>query len=124
MMNLSDMYDITTDDAENYQRAFDYLHLHYDPKYAQRFVLALKTAKPVYKKLEDVLRAAGLRMSDLPELDEAKVKKEFKDGKKLFPVLLIAGMPLFICNGLENIARARILAPDQNLICKVTTGGR
>lgn len=124
MDNLLNLYDMES--KEPYKRAFDYLHLHYDERYAKRFVMALETAKPVYKRLDDVLRAAQLRMSDLePLYDELKVDvRENNVDRKIYPVLLVAGTPLFITNGLDNIAKAMVLASGKPLICKVTTGGR
>ena len=73
----------------DYDAAADYLSMLAEDATVAATVNAMKTAKPLYRKAKDMLRAARLAL--LPR-DNAHVKADLQKidaGKKLSPILLV-----------------------------------
>ena len=89
-------------------------------------VAALKTAKPVYQKAKDILRAAGLAL--LPE-SNTHVRADLgkiSDGKKLSPILLVrgsavGGYPLQIADGYHRVCASYLTDENTNIPCHLVS---
>lgn len=78
-------------EVHDYDAAAAYLSMLAEKDPVDQTVAALKSAKPVYQKAKDILRAAELAL--LPETN-AHVRSDLgkiSDGKKLSPILLVRG---------------------------------
>jgi len=78
--------------AHDYRAAHDYLSLKVTEVAAQRVVNQLRAIKPIERRANDILRAAG--MTAAPLEDQGVVKELIKavEGKALSPVLVVAGV--------------------------------
>ena len=113
-------------EVHDYDAAAAYLSMLAEKDAVDKTVAALKTAKPVYQKAKDILRAAGLAL--LPEsnthvrADLAKIS----DGKKLSPILLVrgsavGGYPLQIADGYHRVCASYLTDENTNIPCHLVS---
>jgi len=113
-------------DAHDYDAAAVYLSMLAEKDAVDKTVATLKTAKPVYQKAKDILRAAALAL--LPEsnthvrADLAKIS----DGKKLSPILLVrgsavGGYPLQIADGYHRVCATYLTDENTNIPCHLVS---
>jgi len=107
-------------EAQDFPAAESYLSLLIGPAEAARLVKALRKDDELRRyAAKDILRAAGLPLlaSDDSEVgaDLAKVKL----GKKLSPVLLVQGIPLWIADGYHRVCASYHLDEKTRVPCRM-----
>jgi hypothetical protein len=115
-------------EAHDYDAAADYLSLLADPDTVSKTVVALKVAKPVYRKAKDILRAASLAL--LPETN-VRVRgdlQKISDGKKLSPILLVRGngpkgVNLQIADGYHRVCASYLTDENTDIPCHLAPWG-
>jgi hypothetical protein len=113
-------------EAHDYDAAAAYLSMLAAKDAADKTVAALKSAKPVFQKAKDILRAAGLQL--LPETN-AHVRSDLgkiSDGKKLSPILLVrgsavGGYPLQIADGYHRVCASYLTDENTNIPCHLVS---
>lgn len=114
------------DDPEDhdYDAAADYLSMLAEDATVEPTVAHLKSAKPVYRKAKDILRAARLTL--LPP-DNAHVKADLAkidQGKKLSPILLVRGTaaePLQIADGYHRVCASFMTDENTAIPCRLVS---
>ena len=106
----------------DYQAAADYLSMIAEPDVVDKTVEALRTAKPVYRKAKDILRAARLTL--LPKTNPHVVNdlNKIGDNKKMSPILLVCGnfssaTPLEIADGYHRVCASYLTDENTNIPC-------
>jgi hypothetical protein len=113
-------------EAHDYDAAAAYLSMLAENDAVDKVVAALKTAKPVYQKAKDILRAAALAL--LPEsnthvrADLGKVSA----GKRLSPILLVrgsavGGYPLQIADGYHRVCASYLTDENTDIPCHLVS---
>ncbi|WP_167097026.1 hypothetical protein [Mycobacterium sp. DL592] len=114
------------DDPEDhdYDAAADYLSLLAEPATVTATVAALRTAKPVYRKAKDILRAARL---NLLSADNPHVRSDLDKighGKKLSPILLVRGSAadaLQIADGYHRVCASYLTDENTAIPCQLAS---
>ncbi|WP_328362018.1 hypothetical protein OG976_11395 [Mycobacterium sp. NBC_00419] len=114
------------DDPEDhdYDAAADYLSLLAEPATVTATVAALRTAKPVYRKAKDILRAARL---NLLSADNPHVRSDLDKigrGKKLSPILLVRGSAadaLQIADGYHRVCASYLTDENTAIPCRLAS---
>jgi hypothetical protein len=115
-------------EAHDYDAAAAYLSLLADPDTVSKTVMALKAAKPLYRKAKDILRAANLAL--LPETN-VRVRSDLQkisDGKKLSPTLLVRGngpkgVNLQIADGYHRVCASYLTDENTDIPCHLVPWG-
>jgi hypothetical protein len=110
----------------DYGAAADYLSLVADASTVGKTVDALKSAKPVFRKAKDILRAAELTL--LPDTN-VRVKADLAkiaDGKVLSPILLVRGdfrtaNPLQIADGYHRVCASYLTDENTPIPCRLVS---
>jgi len=110
----------------DYGAAADYLSLVADGATVAKTVSALKSAKPVFRKAKDILRAAQL---DLLSETNVRVKADLAkiaDGKALSPILLVRGdfrtaNPLQIADGYHRVCASYLTDENTPIPCRLVS---
>ena len=113
-------------EAHDYDAAAAYLGMLAEKDAVDKTVVALKTAKPVYQKAKDILRAAGLAL--LPE-NNSHVRADLgkiSERKSLSPILLvrgsaIGGYPLQIADGYHRVCASYITDENTDIPCHLAS---
>jgi hypothetical protein len=105
----------------DFPAAADYLELHFSKETAAAIVTKLRKAETVTRKAKDVLRAAGLPLLDRDNIHVREDLKKVKAGKKLSPVLLVAGRPLIIADGYHRVCAIYALSEDLEIPCRLVS---
>jgi hypothetical protein len=103
----------------DFPAAADYLELHFPKDVAAAVVTKLRKAETVTKKAKDVLRAAQLPLLDRDNTHVREDLKKVKEGKKLSPILLVAGQPLIIADGYHRVCAVYALSEDLEIPCRL-----
>ena len=69
--------------------------------------------------VEDVLRAAGLPLLKLDDPEVAADLAKVKRGKKLSPVLLVQGVPLWIADGYHRVCASYHIDEKARVPCRI-----
>jgi hypothetical protein len=110
----------------DYGAATDYLSMVAEPADVDKTVAALRTAKPVYRKAKDILRAAQLAL--LPETN-AHVRADLAKisiGKRLSPILLVRGdtpktVKLEIADGYHRVCASYLTDENTSIPCRLVS---
>ncbi len=108
----------------DYDAAADYLSMLAEDAAVAATVNALKSAKPVYRKAKDILRAARLTL--LPP-DNPHVRADMDKighGKKLSPILLVRGTPadaLQIADGYHRVCASYLTDENTPIPCRLAS---
>jgi hypothetical protein len=113
-------------EAHDYDAAAAYLSMLAEKDAVDKTVAALKTAKPVFQKAKDILRAAGLNL--LPDTN-AHVRSDLakiSDSKKLSPILLVrgsaaSGYALQIADGYHRVCASYLSDENTNIPCHLVS---
>ncbi|MBV8928164.1 MAG: hypothetical protein JO152_03440 [Mycobacteriaceae bacterium] len=108
----------------DYQAAADYLTMVAEPVAVDKTVDALRTAKPVYRKAKDILRAARLALLPASNVHVASDLKSVADGKKLSPILLVRGdgaRQLEIADGYHRVCASYITDENTDIPCHLVS---
>jgi hypothetical protein len=89
---------------QDFPAAASYLSLLVGPDGAARLVKALrKETTLTHYAATDILRASGLPLLGREDSEVANDLDKIRFGKKLSPVLLIQGMPLWVADGYHRV---------------------
>jgi hypothetical protein len=108
----------------DYDAAADYLSMLAEDATVAATVDALESAKPVYRKAKDILRAARLTL--LPP-DNPHVRSEMdkiSHGKKLAPILLVRGTAtdaLQIADGYHRVCASYLTDENTSIPCRLVS---
>ena len=108
----------------DYQAAADYLSMIAEADAVDKTVAALRTAKPVYRKAKDILRAARLTVLPVSNAHVASDLKKIHDDKKLSPILLVRGngtRPLEIADGYHRVCASYLTDENTDIPCHLVT---
>jgi hypothetical protein len=108
----------------DYQAAADYLTMVGEPEVVDKTVAALRTAKPVYRKAKDILRAARLALLPESNAHVASDLHKIGDGKKLSPILLVRGAgtrPLQIADGYHRVCASYLTDENTDIPCHLVS---
>lgn len=114
------------DDPEDhdYEAAADYLSMLAEDDAVADTVTALRSAKPVYRKAKDILRAARLTL--LPP-DNPHVRSDLdkiSHGKKLSPILLVRGSRadvMQIADGYHRVCASYLTDENTPIPCRLVS---
>jgi hypothetical protein len=108
-------------EAQDFPAAESYLSLLIGPAAAAKIVKALRKKGTLLDfAAKDILRAAGLPLLGSDDLEVAADLDKVKAGKKLSPVLLVQGMPLWIADGYHRVCASYHLDEKTPVPCRMT----
>ena len=104
----------------DFEAAYEYLSLLFEPDAAKKFVSKLKDSKTTARKAKDILRAS--KLSDLPKSNihvrENLVK--IAQGEKLSPILLVRTEDgLIIADGYHRVCTIYYKSEDLEIPCRL-----
>jgi hypothetical protein len=89
---------------EDFPAAQSFLSLYVGGVAAAKMAKALRKEKSLlHFAAKDILRASGLALLGPDDLEVAADLDKVKDGRKLSPVLLVHGTPLWIADGYHRV---------------------
>lgn len=111
-------------DDQDYPAALSYLSLVMTGERAKESVEALKKAPIAHYLAKDLLRSSRLDLLPPENVHVAKDLKKVSKGRKLSPVLLVAGSvqhdaPLTIADGYHRICASYHLTEDAPIPCRI-----
>jgi hypothetical protein len=107
-------------DAHDFPAAESYLSLLVGHAAAARLVTALQQEPALeHFAAKDILRAAGLPLLAADDIEVAADLKKVSDGKKLSPVLLAQGVPLWIADGYHRVCASYHLDEKTEVPCRM-----
>jgi hypothetical protein len=107
-------------DAQDYPAAKSYLSLLVGADSAAKLVKALRKKEGLsHFAAKDILRASGLPLLGLDDAEVAADIEKVEVGKKLSPVLLIQGSPLWVADGYHRICASYHLNDKTELPCRI-----
>jgi hypothetical protein len=108
-------------EAQDFPAAESYLSLLVGPAEAARLAKALRKEKTLqHYAAKDILRAAGLALLDPDDSEVTADLNKVKAGKKLSPVLLVHGVPLWIADGYHRVCASYHLNEKTPVPCRIT----
>ncbi len=115
-------------DEQDYPAALNYLSLVMSKERAKDAVEMLQKAEIVRYLAKDLLRASRLELLPPENVHVAKDLKKVSKGRKLAPVLLVAGevqhdAPLTIADGYHRICASYHLTEDAPIPCRIIEFG-
>ncbi len=100
--------------------AESYLSLLVGPVAAAELVKALRNEKGLqHYAAKDILRAAGLPLLGSDDSEVAADLSKVKLGKKLSPVLLVQGIPLWVADGYHRVCASYHLDEKTRVPCRI-----
>ena len=111
-------------ESHDYDAAADYLSLLAESATVAATVATLGSAKTLYRKAKDILRAAGL---PLLSADNPHVRSDLDKighGKKLSPILLVRGSasdPLQIADGYHRVCASYLTDENTPIPCRLVS---
>jgi hypothetical protein len=107
-------------DAHDFPAAESYLALLVGRPAAARLVDDLQQELTLaHFAAKDILRAAGLPLLAADDSEVAADLKKVRDGKKLSPVLLAQGIPLWIADGYHRVCASYHLDEKAEVPCRM-----
>ena len=107
-------------DAEDYPSAESYLSLLVGEPAAAKLSKALRKEEELkHFAAKDILRASGLPLLDGDDSEVAADLEKIKFGKKLSPVLLVQGDPLWIADGYHRVCVSYHLDEKAPVPCRI-----
>lgn len=108
-------------EAQDFPAAESYLSLLIGPATAAKIVKALRKEETLqHFAAKDILRAAGLPLLSADDSEVAADLDKVKAGKKLSPVLLVQGIPLWVADGYHRVCASYHLDEKTPVPCRVT----
>lgn len=108
-------------EAQDFPAAESYLSLLLGPAGAASVVSALRGQQQLrHYAAKDILRAAGLPLLGPEDSEVAADLKKVRDGRKLSPVLLVHGIPLWIADGYHRVCVSYHLDEKTLVPCRIT----
>jgi hypothetical protein len=107
-------------EAEDYPAAQSYLSLLVGADRAAKLVKALRKQDGLsHFAAKDILRASGLPLLGPEDPEVAADLEKVKFGKKLSPVLLLEGLPLWVADGYHRVCASYHLDEKTELPCRI-----
>ena len=107
-------------EPHDYPAAESYLSLLIGTTSATRLVEALSSETGLqHYAAKDVLRAAGLPLLPPDDAEVAADLAKVKLGKKLSPVLLVQGIPLWVADGYHRVCASYHLDEKTPVPCRI-----
>lgn len=104
----------------DFPAAQDYLELIYTTPRVTELVSNLRTAKTIFKKAKDILRASGLPLLPKDNFHVIKNTLKITAGKKLSPILLVVGIEkVHIADGYHRLCSAYYKSEDEEVPCRL-----
>ena|SRR5579884_4416995 len=106
-------------EARDYPAAKSYLSLLVGRSEAAKLVKALRAEKTIkHYAVKDILRASGLSLLPSKDPEVASDLEKVRAGKKLSPVLLVLGNPLWVADGYHRICVSYHLGEKAEIPCR------
>jgi hypothetical protein len=107
-------------EAQDFPAAQSYLSLLVGHAQAARLAKALRKHSTLdHFAAKDILRAAGLTLLAEDDTEVAEDLQKVRDGKKLSPVLLAHGSPLWIADGYHRVCASYHLDEKAQVPCRM-----
>jgi hypothetical protein len=107
-------------EAQDFPAAESYLSLLVGPAEAARLAGALQQQQTlVHFAAKDILRASGLALLPTTDSEIATDLEKVKSGKKLSPVLLVHGIPLWVADGYHRVCASYHLDEKARVPCRM-----
>ena len=111
-------------EVQDIPAAENYLSLLVGPAVAAKLAKALRknvVLKPFAAK--DILRASGLALLPREDSEVAADLEKVKHDDKLSPVLLVAGVPLWIADGYHRVCASYYINEKSEVPCRIVERG-
>lgn len=109
-----------TPEAQDFPAAESYLALLVGPPEASKLAKALRKSKSLaHHPAKDLLRASQLSLLPVTDPAVASDLQKIKLGKKLSPVLLIQGDPLWVADGYHRICTSYHVDDKAQVPCRI-----
>lgn len=107
-------------EAQDFPAAESFLSLLVGPEAAAKLAKALrKQSKLTRYAAKDILRAAGLPLLEATDSEVAADLAKVEEGRKLSPVLLIQGVPLWVADGYHRVCASYHLDEKTEVPCRI-----
>ena len=108
-------------EAQDFPAAESYLSLLIGPAAAAKLVKAMRKEQTLQQfAAKDILRAAGLPLLGRDDPEVSADLDKVKIGKKLSPVLLVHGIPLWVADGYHRVCASYHLNEKSPVPCLMT----
>ncbi len=106
-------------EAQDFPAAESYLSLLLGPAGAAKLAKSLSKEQTLqHYAAKDILRAAGLPLLPTDDSEVAADLEKVKAGKKLSPVLLVQGVPLWVADGYHRVCASYHLNEKTPVPCR------
>jgi hypothetical protein len=110
----------------DFDAATNFLSLVGDPDLVEKTVAALRRAKPAYRMVKDILRAAGLDLLPTSNLHVKADLDKIHAGKRLSPILLVRGDavhggPLQVADGYHRVCASYVTDENTSVPCRLVS---
>ena len=107
-------------ETQDFPAAESYLPLPIGPFAAASMVKAMRKEQTLeHYAAKDILRAAGLPLLGPDDSEVAADIEKVKLGKKLSPVLLVQGIPLWVADGYHRVCASYHLDEKTRVPCRM-----
>ena len=107
-------------EQQDFPAAESYLSLLVGADTAAKLAKALRKKQPLrHYAAKDILRAAGLPLLGQDDSEVTADLKKVKSGKKLSPVLLVYGTPLWVADGYHRICSSYHIDEKAQVPCRI-----
>jgi hypothetical protein len=107
-------------EAQDFPAAESYLSLLIGPAAAARLAKAMRKQRALqHFAAKDILRAAGLPLLGRDDSEVAADLDKVKHGRKLSPVLLVHGTPLWVADGYHRVCASYHLDEKIPVPCRI-----
>jgi hypothetical protein len=107
-------------EAQDFPAAESYLSLLIGPAEAAERAKALRNEQTLrHFAAKDILRAAGLPLLGPDDSEVAADLDKVKMGKKLSPILLVYGIPLWVADGYHRVCASYHLGEKTPVPCRI-----
>jgi hypothetical protein len=108
-------------ETQDFPSAESYLSLLIGPAAAAKLVKALRKQQTLqHYAAKDILRAAGLALLSPDDSEVSEDLGKVKAGRKLSPVLLVEGIPLWVADGYHRVCASYHLDEKAPVPCRIT----
>ena len=107
-------------EAQDFPAAESYLSLLIGSAAAAKLVKAMRNGQTLqHFAAKDILRAAGLPLLGADDSEVAADLEKVKAGRKLSPVLLVQGIPLWVADGYHRVCASYHLDEKIPVPCRM-----
>jgi hypothetical protein len=106
-------------ESQDWPAARSYLSLLVGSSAAGKLVKALRKEELRHHPAKDILRASGLPLLARDDSEVVADLEKVKAGKKLSPVLLVGGIPLWVADGYHRVCASYYLDEKALVPCRI-----